>query len=160
MSSISVTEQRTGLSTFFAGVDGIETVYQRWPRALQNDNLPALIIQLGPAQYIKSGQGYGGEELIVRRQWMATIFVQNVTKGDEFAAEEAAEAFLHVVPDALAAKKRIKTSVTDGYRMFDVDIDGGSDEGVRMMQYNDLNYAGIEVSFFTITEEPITPTSA
>lgn len=160
MSSISTTEQRTGLDTFFSAVTGITTVYQRWPRALQNDNLPALIIQLGPAQYVKSGAGYGGEELVIRRQWLATLFVQNVAKGDEFEAEEAAEAFLTTLPDAIAAKKRIKTSSTDGYRMFDVDIDRGGDEGVRMMQYNDQNYAGIEVSFFTITEEPITPTSA
>lgn len=159
MSSISVSEQRSALAAFFGTVAGITTVFERWPTEIQDSETPAIVLAVGSGRYFKGVSSFGTNELVIEREWTARVYAKRVVQGKEFVAEQAAEQFMTVIPDAIATTKRLKTSVSDGQRVFDLDIEGGSDSGVLSMTYNNHAYSGVEVTFTTATSEDIDATS-
>ena len=154
MTSISVSEQREAIVDALS-VEGVKTKFKRWPREIQNNQLPAVLLSVGEGSYRISGQALGSRELVIERNFTLWLYAQRLVQGQEYAAEEAAEPYLTRVPDALAALRRLTTSEDDGERVFDVLIEGGSDSGLEMMEYAGQQYVGMSVRLLTVTEEPI-----
>ena len=157
MTLISIAEQRQALYNVFTQVDNLSTVFQRFPREIQESELPALIIRIDDGEYMLSSDAYGSRVLVHKRNWVATLYVMRVQQGTEYQAEEAAEPFLTSIAEALAANKRLISSAEDGNRAFDVLSDGITDSGLLMLTYNNQDYSGIEVSFSTLSEADTIP---
>jgi hypothetical protein len=80
----------------------IRSAYANRPRALQPPQLPALVIETGSAGYNFTDES----ETVVRtaRQYLLTLYVQQLTQGREGEAEAAVDAYADAFRDYMAAR--------------------------------------------------------
>jgi len=151
---ISITAQREALKAVLDTVPGITHVFVRRPEAIQAAQLPAIVLVPGRASYDRHEDG--ALSLTVRREWTARVYAAQLMTMREGEAEAAAEPFLTAVPATLGAYLRL----TDGSgQTFDLEVHNGGDGGVLPLSYSDIAYTGVEVRFFTKTEDYLDPKS-
>lgn len=141
---ITIGQQREIIAALAGAVTGITKAFPRWPRSLESRELPAAVVHLVDAEHDQAGGG--SESLIVRRQGQLYVFVKTALEGREYEAEEAVEALIDPVIEALAARTTV--ILTDG-RTFDLAL--RSDTAVKPLTFSGQTYAGFIVRFVVET---------
>ncbi len=140
----TLTETRDALAEALETVSGIQKVFARMPRALQDAELPALVIVAGECQY---GDDYGQGNQSRTRLWQVQLFAMNGGQGREMAAEAKAEALLDPVADALSQMSAV---VLDDGTAFTVQL--RRDSGIVRLKLGEPEYAGVVYTIQTEDE--------
>ena len=146
---LTIEQQETVLETVLAAVSGVKKVFTEYPDALQDRELPALILFPADGSYDQVADG--ANSLTVDRVWRALLYVKRAELGREFQAQCEVKPFLTAIPLALAARQVLNA---DGYG-FQVFLDRGGDTGPRPLTYNDQAYAGAEFRFRTVIDDEV-----
>lgn len=127
---ISIIRER--LAAMSKQVKGVKTAKVRFPRTIQNAELPCMIVASGPAEYSRRK---GEQTRVEERRFTLTLYVANVTDGIEAKAEEAAEAFLERIADYFDARPGLElgTQATPAAIVDDAQMMG--DSGLRVIAY-------------------------
>jgi hypothetical protein len=149
---ITLEEQQAVLKPIFEAVSNVKTVFDDFPDAVQNAQLPALLMSAGEAEYDQVTRG--AQSLRIRRMWKGILLAEQADLGRQYQAEQTTKPFLTSVPVKLAAYPVVK--LADG-RSFDLRLDRGRDQGVMPIKYNEVLYTGTLFFFYTIVESLIAP---
>lgn len=149
---ITIEAQEAALKTLVADVDGLTRCFTDAPEALQTRDLPVVLLSPRDGAYDQTTGG--ANSLGVRRQWVASLFVQEASEGREAQAEQAVKPFLTAIPLMLAQHPRVE--LEDGTE-FRIALDNGRDTGPGVLPYANRSYGGAQFFFFTIIEELETP---
>lgn len=123
---------------------GIQKVFPRMPRALQDAELPALVVVPGECQY---GDDYGQGNQSRTRLWHIRLFAMNAGQGREMAAEAKADGLLDPVADVLS---QMSSVVLEDGTCFSVRLRRDSSPGI--MPLADQAYAGVVYTIETEDE--------
>lgn len=149
---ITLAQQRAALKTMFETITALDTVFDYAPRAIQDEELPALIMT--PLEAVYDQEQDGGDTLIVNRRWRFRLVAFKAGLGDEFTAEQAADAVIDAVIVKLASYKRL---LADNDESFEVFMHEGGDTGLaRITDYADADYAGCDFTAFTQVDNCLT----
>lgn len=151
MTMITVQEQQDVLSPILK-VSGITTVFDEYPDALNDRDLPALMYSTEP---FTSDQKEGGaNSLHIRWSWVAHLFVMEADTEREFQAWAAVKPFLTLIPVTLAARPVLYLA---DRRAFELSLHQARHEGPVPLKYNGVDYTGARFRWFTTTSDDIEP---
>lgn len=144
---ITVAEQRDALGAALTGLSGVKTVFKRRPNALQDSQLPALLLVPGEARH---DHDLYEASLRIRRNWSMWLAVCQRGQGREYEAESQAEPFVERLAIAVAA---LPILMLDDGRGFTMEPTG--DSCVRPLDWAGTTYAAVEQRFTTIVEATV-----
>lgn len=123
-------EYKVRLAAMFAEVSGVTTAVSRIPRVIKHAELPMMIPSTGTAQYDKHRMGE--QSVMEYRTLTATLYVMESDENTEYAAEEAAEAFIPLVKAYFLGRPGMSTEDESGI-VYDMELVG--DGGVIQRPY-------------------------
>ena len=99
---MSVTTTTARLAALWRNIDGVQKVFDKIPRVVQDAELPAVIILPGEATYDTDAPG--DNDVLITRTYRMLLLVFNAGLGTEGKAQTAAEPFFDRVRDYFLAR--------------------------------------------------------
>lgn len=125
---------RAKLATLWASVSGIRTVRAYQPRAIQDSQLPLVVVGIGAA----ANERDYAEDFNQTREYPCSVYVSKPDAGAEYKAEVDCEAIFAAVEDYFVARPRVK--LIDGVGM---SLELTKDSGIVLLLMSDKEYAGV-----------------